>query len=129
MLLSVSESKGIKSDLIPKIATGFCGGISRTNGLCGAISGAVLALNLVFGRDDVLDEEQKEINYLEVQRFLIHFEEKFASTNCQVLTGCDLSTEQGLDKFDADNLDEKCRGYVEEATKSVMSLIEISPNQ
>jgi C_GCAxxG_C_C family probable redox protein len=128
VLLSVSESKGIKSDLIPNIATGFCGGISRTNGLCGAISGAVLALNLFFGRDDALDEEKKETNYLKVQQFLNHFEEKFGSTNCQVLTGCDLSTEQGLEKFDDDNLDEQCRGYVEEATTFVIKLIEIPTN-
>jgi len=31
VLLAVAESKGIKSDIIPKIATGFCAGISRTN--------------------------------------------------------------------------------------------------
>jgi C_GCAxxG_C_C family probable redox protein len=128
VLLSVSESKGIKSDLIPNIATGFCGGISRTNGLCGAISGAVLALNLIFGRDDALDDERKETNYVKVQQFLNYFEKKFGSTNCQVLTGCDLSTEQGLEKFDADNLDEQCRGYVEETTTFVMTLIEIPTN-
>jgi len=125
----VSESKGIQSELIPKIATGLCSGFSRTNGLCGAISGAVLVLNLFFGRDDALDDEKKEINYLKVQQFLQQFEGKFGSTNCQVLTGCDLSTEEGLEKFETDNLDEQCKEYVEETTKTVMSLIEASTNE
>ena len=125
----MSESKGIQSELIPKIATGLCSGFSRTNGLCGAISGAVLVLNLFFGRDDALDDEKKEINYLKVQQFLQQFEGKFGSTNCQVLTGCDLSTEEGLEKFETDNLDEQCKEYVEETTKTVMSLIEASTNE
>jgi hypothetical protein len=30
VLLAVSEAKGIQSDLIPKIASGFCSGMART---------------------------------------------------------------------------------------------------
>jgi hypothetical protein len=45
VLLSVAESRGIHSELIPKIATGLCGGIGRSGGLCGAVSGGVLGLN------------------------------------------------------------------------------------
>ena len=41
VLLAISESMGQKSDLIPKIATGLCGGVSRTCGICGAVSGGV----------------------------------------------------------------------------------------
>jgi hypothetical protein len=34
VLLAIAESQGIESDLIPRIATGFCSGISRTGGAC-----------------------------------------------------------------------------------------------
>ncbi|MCK5542667.1 MAG: C_GCAxxG_C_C family protein [Desulfobacterales bacterium] len=45
------ESKNIQSELISKIATGFCGGISRTCCcICGAQSGAIMAINLFYGR-------------------------------------------------------------------------------
>ena len=50
VLQAIAESQGIKSDLIPKIATGLCGGIARTGGICGAVSGGVLGINLVPGR-------------------------------------------------------------------------------
>ena len=33
VLLAIAENQGIQSDLIPKIATGFCSGISRTCGM------------------------------------------------------------------------------------------------
>ena len=88
-----------------------------------------MALNIFYGRDNVHDEKKKEVNYLKVQKFLGKFEKKFGSTNCRELTGCDLSTEQGLEKFNADNLDEKCRNFVEQATTTVMSLIETSTNK
>jgi dihydrofolate reductase len=37
VLLAIAESQGIQPDLIPRIATGFCSGISRTGGMCGAV--------------------------------------------------------------------------------------------
>ncbi len=51
MLLAVAESEGIQSDFIPKIATGFCGGVSRTCGMCGAVSGGIMAIGLFAGRN------------------------------------------------------------------------------
>ncbi|GBD95663.1 MAG TPA: C_GCAxxG_C_C family protein [Nitrospirae bacterium] len=60
VLLAIAESQGIQSDLIPKIATGFCSGISRTCGMCGALSGAIMSLNLLYGRSS--PEENDIIN-------------------------------------------------------------------
>ena len=51
VLLAIAESQGIQSDLIPRIATGFCSGISRTGGMCGAVSGAIMGIGLVAGRN------------------------------------------------------------------------------
>jgi len=39
VLLAIAGHKGIQSDLIPGIATGFCSGMSRTCGMCGAVTG------------------------------------------------------------------------------------------
>jgi len=50
VLQAVAESRGVQSDLIPRIATGLCGGIARTAGLWGAVSGGVPAVSLVTGR-------------------------------------------------------------------------------
>ena len=43
VLLAVCESKGIQSVLIPRIASGFCGGVANTNGMCGTVAGGILA--------------------------------------------------------------------------------------
>jgi C_GCAxxG_C_C family probable redox protein len=122
VLLAIAKAKGIESPLIPKIATGFCSGVARTSGTCGAVSGAILAAGLFFGRDKPADELERI--YTIVQDFIAAFEEKYGSTNCKELTGCDLGTEEGQLKFERENLEPKCREYTEEATRMVMKLIE-----
>jgi len=122
VLLSVAESKGIQSDLIPKIATGFCSGVSRTCGICGAVSGAIMVLNLVYGRS--MPDESVETCYTTVQKLTDMFERKFGSTNCKQLIGCDLGTEEGQNTFKSNNLIEQCRNYTEEATRMVMLILE-----
>ncbi|HVO65524.1 MAG TPA: C-GCAxxG-C-C family protein [Syntrophales bacterium] len=121
-MLSVAESKNIQSDLIPKIATGFCGGLSRTCGMCGAVSGAVMAMNIFYGRDTTAMPYEK--SYAPVQKMIKMFVEKFGSTNCKELIGVDLGTEEGRKRFHVNNLREKCRNITEEATGMAMSLIE-----
>jgi C_GCAxxG_C_C family probable redox protein len=118
----VSESKNIQSELIPKIATGFCGGLSRTCGICGALSGAIMALNLFYGRN--LPDESVETCYIKVQQLIEMFENKFVSTDCKQLIGCDLGTKEGQNTFMTNNLVDQCINYTEEATRIVMSILE-----
>ena len=122
VLLAITESKGISSDLIPRIATGFCGGISRTCGMCGAVSGAVMAINLFTGRNS--PSESVMASYNAVRKLLEMFESRFGSTNCRQLIGCDLGTEEGQDFFKSNNLLQQCRRYTEEATGMAMLVIE-----
>ena len=122
VLLAVAESKGIESDLIPKIASGFCAGISRTNQLCGALSGAIMAINLLYGRSK--PDESMDKNRFLVQEMIEMFKDKFGSTNCRELTGCDLETEEGYKLYYSNNLNIKCRNFVTEAVSMAILLIE-----
>jgi C_GCAxxG_C_C family probable redox protein len=118
--LAVAESQGIQSDLLPKIATGFCSGLARTGGLCGALSGAIMGLGLLSGRSEPgapMDE-----NYARVQELVKWFEEEYGSINCQALTGCNLGTEEGLVQFRESNQIAKCLNYSEGATRMVLEL-------
>jgi len=118
----VSESKGIKSDLIPKIATGFCGGISHTDGMCGAISGGILAINMMHGRSNPSDP--REESEKKVQELISTFKDSFKSTHCYELTGCDLGTVKGESDYKSKDKKKLCNDLVSEATKLTMELID-----
>ncbi|MBI4966325.1 MAG: C_GCAxxG_C_C family protein [Desulfomonile tiedjei] len=122
MLLAVCEAYGIQSELIPKIATGFCGGISRSCGMCGAVSGGIMALGLFTGRT-APDQSVME-SYTASQKLMKNFEGTFGSTNCRDLTGVDLGTDEGQKKFKEDNIKERCKVYTGEATKMAVGLLE-----
>ena len=109
VLKVIADEENIDSPLIPGIATGFCSGMSRTCNMCGALTGGILALNMVFGRN--LSEESVEENYKAVQSLINMFENEFGTTNCQELLGCDLGSEKGQEEFNENNLHLKCREY------------------
>jgi C_GCAxxG_C_C family probable redox protein len=121
VLLAIAENQGIHSDLIPKIATGFCSGISRSRGLCGAVSGAILSIGLYLGRNSA--DESVDRTYCAVQELLRLFENKFGSLNCEELIDCDLGTEEGQFKYRSENLEEQCIRFTQEATSIALLLI------
>jgi C_GCAxxG_C_C family probable redox protein len=127
VLLAMTQSRGIKSDLIPMIATGFCSGTARTCGMCGAVSGGIMGISLFTGRNSPDGSVQE--TYDLVRRLLELFEAKFGSTNCGQLTGCDLGTEEGQEHFRTNNLLKKCKLYTEEATRMAMSLATEKPGR
>jgi C_GCAxxG_C_C family probable redox protein len=122
VLLAVAESQGTQSEIIPRIATGFCSGMAHTCGLCGAVSGAIMGIGLLNGVRTPGDN--RTANYAAVQKLLAQFEAEFGSTNCRELTGCDLGTPEGQAQFRASKQGERCADYVEEATRLALSVVE-----
>ena len=118
----MSESKGLKSDLIPKIATGFCGGISHTDGICGAISGSVLAISMIQGKSKASDP--RDDIELKVQELITTFKNNFGSTHCYKLTGCDLGTDEGQEKYNINECYELCDKFVYWSTEFTLDLID-----
>ena len=124
VLKVITDEEGISSPLLPGLATGFCGGMSRTCNMCGALTGGVLALNIVYGRsssDDSVDE-----NYQAVQTLIADFEKEFGSVNCHELLGCDLGTDEGQTKFNEKQLHLKCREYTGKSAALVRGIIDKS---
>jgi C_GCAxxG_C_C family probable redox protein len=122
VLLAMAEFQGIQSDLFPRIATGFCGGMARTCGQCGAVSGAIMGIGLANGVSAPTDSREK--TYAAVQKFMAQFEEKFGSTNCYELTGCDLGTPEGQARFRESGHIEYCRNYTEEAARMALTIVD-----
>ncbi len=89
--------------------------------MCGAVSGGIMAISLFTGRTS--STEPVTQTYDTVRKLLDKFRERFGSTNCKELTGCDLGTEEGRDFFKKNDLKQRCRIYTEEATRIALSLI------
>ncbi len=125
VLMAIAEAKGIESPLIPRIATGFAGGLSGTKNTCGAVTGAIMALGIAFGRDDA--EAHSTPMYRKVQDFLTRFETEFSSINCFDLTQCDLGTKEGRQQFQEKEVGRKCMGYTARAAAIVAELVNDGP--
>ena len=127
VLKVIASETGITSKLIPKIATGLCSGISRTCGMCGALSGGILALGIVYGRET--NDESVEKNYHAGKVLTAKFEKTFGATNCRKLTGCDLGTPEGQSKFSENNLHRECREYTGKTAEFVSEIIAMDRNK
>jgi C_GCAxxG_C_C family probable redox protein len=126
VLQAIAESRGIKSELIPKIATGLCGGIARTGGICGAVSGGALAISMLYGRNSA--GQSPEANVQLVRALLSEFEAKFGTTNCERLMGCRLDTPEGQRFFKENKLREKkCQKFTKEAAGMASGILEQEP--
>jgi len=122
VLLALAEQQGIRSDVIPRIATAFCGGISRTGSLCGAVSGGVMGISLALGRNT--PTESRDEAFAAVQGFLAAFEGRFGSLTCPGLTGCHLGTPEGRERFHREGRGSECHSYVGEAASMAAELIQ-----
>lgn len=118
--MAVAEALDIQSDFFPKIATGFCSGIARSGGQCGALSGAIMGLGLMTGRSKKGDDVDN--NYARVRDLMVQFEQKFGALTCRELTGCDLDTPEGQEQFREINHIKNCLDYAEEATRLALHL-------
>jgi C_GCAxxG_C_C family probable redox protein len=122
VLLAVAEHKEIDSELIPRIATGFCSGMARTGGMCGAVSGGIMAIGLYLGRTS--PEDNLDPCYDAVHSFLDEFSAKFHSLNCLELTGVHLGTPEGQKAFNETGKIADCTNFVSEAARIVMEIVE-----
>lgn len=92
--MAVCQEFGIENEIIPGIASCFAGGIGNTGAVCGAVSGAVMAIGIKQERGKTMEEFLR--NLLVAQEFRRLFEAEMKTINCRELTGLDLGTEEGI---------------------------------
>jgi C_GCAxxG_C_C family probable redox protein len=114
---------GIDEATALKLASPFGGGIARRGEVCGAVTGALLALGLARGADTPAGKEEI---YRLSQEFMRQFEEKHGTILCRELIGCDISTPSGSQEA----VDKKvfvtiCPALVREAAEIVQSLLDV----
>lgn len=121
VVLALAKAQGIESDFLPKVATAFCSGMSRTCGTCGALTGAIMGIGLAFGRSNA--SESVQASYTATQRLIREFEEEFGARDCHVLLGCDLATTDGQAMFREKRLGERCASYTGKAAELAARMI------
>ena len=121
VLLSLARAQGIDSELLPKVATAFCSGMSRTCGTCGALTGAIMGVGLALGRSKA--EEPVQPSYDAGQRLIRAFEQEFGARDCHDLLGCDLATAEGQAMFRQDRLGELCATYTGRAAELAAEIL------
>ncbi len=119
-ITALADYLRLKDSSIPKIATGFGGGFSRTKNVCGAVTGAIMALGLLFGRNQAT--ESKEQCYAKTQKFINSFTETFGSINCFELSGVDFNTREGALLYKEKVHRECCVKLVRFAVEKVISM-------
>ncbi len=86
-----AQEYGLDPDLARKIATGLGAGVGRTGTICGAVSGAILAIGLVHGMGKSDEVAAKEKCYALDTDFVQRFTSEFGSIECPALLGFNLS--------------------------------------
>ena len=111
-----SPELGLEKEQALKIGACFGSGM-RKGEVCGACTGALMALGLKYG-------ESKEKSNETCKRFLDEFESKNGSYICNDLLGCDIRTKEGV-AFAVENslFKELCPKMVESAAKITKEMI------
>ena len=116
----------IENDVIRRIAFGFAGGLGNTGAVCGAVVGAVMAIGLKRGRADTMEEGLRELALS--REFRRRFEAEMGTISCRELTGMDLTTEEGVQKFmSSDKPQTVCFPAVGAAYRLVVKLLKETP--
>ena len=141
-LLTIQEIFDLAGEEALKAATGFAGGIGRSSSVCGAFTGGVMALGLLYGRDRQTmkhpDPEVRLNRFREIEERLDRlikklaerFTEKYGSTICKEietkLFGRSFDKWNPEERKEKDRLgghQDKCPGVVGNATRWIAELI------
>lgn len=88
---------GMEPEIFLKIGDAFGAGIGGLASICGAVTGAIMAIGLKYGRTRPEDEEAKQKTRSLVKTFVKQFEERNGSIECKRLLGVDISIPQGME--------------------------------
>jgi len=120
-----SEELGLPEEQALKIGACFGSGM-RKGEVCGACTGALMALGLKYGQANEEDMESRLKTNEVTDQFMEKFKEENGSYMCKDLLGCDLSTEEGISiALEKKLFTEFCPKMVESATKIAEDILEL----
>ena len=122
VLLAVKQEFEIEGEVPTHMAMCFGGGIGLTGAVCGAVSGAVMAIGLIKGPAANM-QEFFQIMPL-VQELRRRFEKEMTTMNCRELTGFDLTTPEKFQEYMNTDTNEKvCIPAVDTAYRIALDIL------
>jgi C_GCAxxG_C_C family probable redox protein len=113
VLRGVCHAQGVElTDQAMRMATPFGGGIGRSEDICGALAGGVLAIGVLTGRTG--PDEDKSGSYEAAHGFHSSFLQRFGATGCRSLNGSD---------FESAEHAARCTEFVREACRSAIEAV------
>ena len=125
VLRHFAEELGISEDEANRVSACFGGGM-QLGSVCGAYTGARMAIGLKYGHSNPEGlMQQKDILLAKTAQFKEKFLKEFESVDCKCLIGYDVSTPEGLKgALESGKLLEYCPGLVDKViqmTEEVLS--------
>lgn len=119
VLGAFAEELGISEKQALKLSGCFGAGMCKGE-VCGACTGALMALGLKYGQSEIDDMDSRIKANTVTEQFLDSFVKENGSYLCKELLGCDLSTQQGREYAITNNL------FVDFCPKMVCSAVKIA---
>jgi C_GCAxxG_C_C family probable redox protein len=121
VLLALSEYLGTGSEVIPRIGTAIGAGVGLNGLLCGSISSVAMAIGIKYGRTSPEESPQPVWNMID--GYLAAFREKFGAFNCRELTGVNVKTPEGWQKYITEIHDYKCTDRLKFAVEKGIEIL------
>ncbi|HLN21868.1 MAG TPA: C-GCAxxG-C-C family protein [Bacteroidales bacterium] len=111
------KENGLTEDQCLKVACGFGAGIGRQQNICGALSGAVMAIGLKYGKAAGDGEEKKSDTYSRTRELFKEFTGLNGSSCCrELLNGFDINNPADYEEIIRLKLFQiNCEKYVNDA--------------
>ena len=83
VVVAFCDLTGLEESFAAKMASSFGGGMGRMREVCGAVSGMLMVLGLLYGYDTPGDDVSKKAQYTVVQDLSRRFREEVGSIVCR----------------------------------------------
>jgi C_GCAxxG_C_C family probable redox protein len=125
VLSTFAEELGMNKNACLKLASPFGSGISYMQETCGAVTGALMAIGLKYGKGENGTNEEKERTYDISCHFLAEFKKRHNSVCCrELLGGLNMSTPEGMAKIrELDLFRVRCTTYVQDAVEIAEKIV------
>jgi C_GCAxxG_C_C family probable redox protein len=126
ILAAFAPRFGLNQDQAARVASCFGGGMIRSGGPCGAVTGSLMAIGLAFGPGLCPDSEAKERAYRHAAELWQRVRERWGSLQCRDILGVDISSPAGHAQAKAEKLfSTRCKDVIRTAAEVVNELVEL----